>query len=98
MPKKKKSVETPVEETPIVPESEPVEESNASEVESPVEESTVEPQSEPKVEETAFQSADIFDKEGQFVRTYRLDVHGPDFVVFAKSFSKKIGGTAKFNS
>lgn len=98
MPKKKKSLETKVEETPVVPQEEPLEETKPLEVESSVEEPIVEPQPEPKVEETSYRSADIFDKEGQFVRTYRLDIHGLDFVIFAKSFSKKIGGTAKFNS
>ena len=41
------------------------------------------------------EALDVFDANGQFVRTYSVELHGEKTVEYAEQFAKKIGGTVK---
>lgn len=41
------------------------------------------------------EAVDVFDKDGQFVRTYDVELHGERMVEYAEEYAKKIGGTVK---
>ena len=41
------------------------------------------------------EALDVFDANGQFVRTYTVELHGEKIVEYAEGFAKKIGGTVK---
>ena len=39
--------------------------------------------------------ADIFNKDGNYVRTYDIETHGENFKEMAHEYAKKIGGKVK---
>lgn len=39
--------------------------------------------------------ASVFNKHNEFVRTYTVDAHGPNFKDLAEGYAKKIGGTVR---
>ena len=39
--------------------------------------------------------ANVYDKNGNFVRTYDEEIHGKDFKKLADGYAKKIGGKVK---
>ena len=41
------------------------------------------------------ESVDVFDKDGQFVRTYDVETHGEEMVELAEEYARKIGGSVK---
>ncbi len=44
------------------------------------------------VEAPLAQSADVYGKDGGFIRSYCFDIHGPNFAALARQFAQKIGG------
>ena len=40
-------------------------------------------------------SADVFNKDGHYIRTYDMDLHGDKYKDLAKMYATKIGGTVK---
>jgi hypothetical protein len=39
--------------------------------------------------------ADVYSSSGEFVRSYKRDVHGKGFIELANEFAKKIGGAVR---